>query len=37
MADGGLLIGWGAPVRGREAKGLDLFNEALSYYTRLQQ
>jgi hypothetical protein len=37
MADAGLFIGWGAPVRGREAKGLDVFNEALAYYARLQQ
>jgi len=37
MADAGLFIGWGAPVRGREAKGLEVFNEALSYYGRLQQ
>jgi hypothetical protein len=32
-----LFIGWGAPVRGREAKGLEVFNEALAYYGRLQQ
>ena len=37
MADAGLFIGWGAPVRGREAKGLEVFNEALAYYGRLQQ
>jgi hypothetical protein len=37
MADAGLYIGWGAPVRGREAKGLEIFNEALAYYGRLQQ
>lgn len=37
MADAGLFIGWGAPVRGREAKGLDVFNEAIAYYGRLQQ
>src|SRR5919204_1219981 len=37
MADAGLFIGWGAPVRGREARGLEVFNEALSYYGRLQQ
>ena len=30
-------IGWGAPVRGREAKGLEVFSEALAYYARLQQ
>jgi len=37
MADAGLFIGWGAPVRGREAKGLEVFSEALGYYGRLQQ
>jgi hypothetical protein len=37
MADAGLFIGWGAPIRGREAKGLEIFNEALAYYGRLQQ
>jgi hypothetical protein len=36
MADAGLFIGWGAPVRGRETKGLDVFNEALAYQGRLQ-
>ena len=37
MADAGLFIGWGAPVYGREAKGLEVFNESLQYYGRLQQ
>jgi hypothetical protein len=37
MANAGLFVGWGAPVRGREAKGLEVFNEALQYYGRLQQ
>ena len=37
MADAGLFIGWGAPVRGREAKGLEVLSEALAYYGRLQQ
>jgi hypothetical protein len=37
MADFGLFIGWGAPTSGRESKGLDVFNEALAYYGRLQQ
>jgi hypothetical protein len=36
MADMGLFIGWGAPVRGREQKGLDVFNEAVAYYGGLQ-
>jgi hypothetical protein len=37
MADAGLFIGWGAPVRGREAKGLEVFNEAIGFWGRLQQ
>jgi hypothetical protein len=37
MADAGLFIGWGAPVRGREAKGLEVFTETLAYFGRLQQ
>lgn len=37
MADAGLFIGSGAPVRGREAKGLEVFNETLAYFGRLQQ
>ena|SRR5919108_1449592 len=37
MAEAGLFIGWGAPVRGREARGLEVFNEALAYYGRLEQ
>jgi hypothetical protein len=37
MADEALFIGWGDPVRGRESKALDVFNESLQYYGRLQQ
>ena len=37
MAEAALLIGWGPPVRGREAKGLDVFNESIEYWGRLQQ
>jgi hypothetical protein len=37
MADAGLFIGWGAPVRGREAKGLEVFNEALAFQGQLQE
>jgi hypothetical protein len=29
MAEMGIFIGWGAPVRGREAKGLEVFNESV--------
>lgn len=36
MADGAIFVGWGAAVRGREAKALQVFNEALAYYGRLQ-
>ncbi len=36
MADAGLFIGWGAPVRGREERGLDVFQEALTLEARLQ-
>lgn len=37
MAKGALFIGWGPAVRGREAKALQVFQEALQYYGRLQQ
>ena len=37
MAEAGLFIGWGAPVRGREAKGLEVFNEGVEFWGRLQQ
>ena len=37
MATGALMIGWGPVVRGREQKSLQVFNEAIQYYTRLQQ
>ena len=37
MAEAGLFIGWGAPVRGREAKGLEVFNESIEYWGRLQE
>jgi hypothetical protein len=37
MAEAGLFLGWGAPILGREAKGLDVFNEAIGYYGRLQE
>jgi hypothetical protein len=37
MAEMGLFIGWGAPVRGREAKGLDVFDAGVEYWGRLQQ
>jgi hypothetical protein len=37
MADAGLFIGWGPPVRGREAKGLEVFNEAVQIWGQYQQ
>ena len=37
MAQAGLFIGWGAPVPGREAKGLEVFNDGVEYWGRLQQ
>ena len=37
MADRVLTISWGAPVHGREERGLEVFNEALGLYGRMQQ
>jgi hypothetical protein len=37
MAMGALFLGWGPVVRGREQKSLEVFQEALQYYSRLQQ
>jgi hypothetical protein len=37
MADRLLFIGWGTPVRGREERGLEVFNEAIGLYGRMQQ
>lgn len=37
MADAGMFTGWGPPVRGREEKGLEVFNEAVGYYGRQQE
>jgi hypothetical protein len=37
MADDGLFIGWGEVVRGREAKAVEVFNESIEYYGKLQQ
>ena len=37
MATAALVIGWGQIVRGREQKALQVFNEAMQYYTRLQE
>jgi hypothetical protein len=37
MADRLLFISWGTPVRGSEERGLEVFNEALGMYGRMQQ
>jgi len=37
MSDRMLFIGWGAPVRGREERGLEVFNESMGLYGRMQQ
>jgi hypothetical protein len=37
MADAGLFIGFGNPVRGRESQAVELFNETIGWYTRLQE
>jgi hypothetical protein len=37
MSDRMLFIGWGASVRGREERGLEVFNESMGLYGRMQQ
>jgi hypothetical protein len=37
MADFGLFLGFGTPVRGRERQAIAVFNEGMEYWTRLQQ
>jgi hypothetical protein len=37
MAEMGVFIGWGAPVRGREAKSLEVFQEAIGYWRQLEE
>ena len=37
MADAGLFVGWGEVARGREKEAVELFNEILEYYGRLQE
>lgn len=37
MADAALFVGWGAPVRGREQKALQVFSESMAYWGQLQQ
>jgi hypothetical protein len=37
MADRVLFIGWQAPVRGREERSLEVFNDAMGICGRMQQ
>lgn len=37
MADRVLFVGWGTPVRGREERGLEVFNDSVGLYGRMQQ
>jgi hypothetical protein len=37
MAGDALFLGWGPVVRGRELKALEVFQETLTYYTKLQE
>ena len=37
MAEAALFIGWGEPTRGREKQALEIFNESVQYWGRLEQ
>lgn len=37
MADRILFLSWGQVVRGREERAVEVFNESVGYYGRLQQ
>jgi hypothetical protein len=37
MADRLVCISWGAPVRGREERALEVFNTSVGFYGRMQQ
>ncbi len=37
MSDDALFLGWGEVVRGREKKAVEVFNESIEYYAKLQQ
>ena len=37
MAGDALFVGWGQIVRGREQLGLQVFQETVAYYGRLQE
>jgi hypothetical protein len=37
VSDAGLFVGFGSPVRGREEQAVELFNETIGWYSRLQE
>ena len=37
MADRCLMVSWGSPVRGREERAMEVFNEAVGLAGRMQQ
>ena len=37
MADRVLMFSWGTPVRGREERALEVFNESVGVYGRMQE
>ena len=37
MADAAIFIGWGNPVRGREAKSLQVFGESMAFWGQLKK
>jgi hypothetical protein len=37
MADRLMFIGWGSPIPGREERALEVFNETVGLYGRMQQ
>jgi hypothetical protein len=37
MADFGIFIGFGRPVRGREREAVTLYDETVEYYSRLEK
>jgi hypothetical protein len=37
MADRVLLFSWGMPVRGREERAIEVFNESVGLYGKMQQ
>jgi hypothetical protein len=37
MADVGIFVGFGRPVRGREREAVKLYDESVEYYSRLEK